>query len=96
MHLIFFSLAKGSESDIVVYYLGDSKAQTWKHIYTAVTRGRKAVFIVGKKHHLQESVWKYDMPRRSRLQRVLCDMLKRVNIPVRFESNLADCHVTKS
>ncbi|KAL8570885.1 hypothetical protein ACOMHN_023558 [Nucella lapillus] len=67
---------QGSESDTVIYYVGDSRIQNWKHVYTAVTRGRKAVFMVGKDSELRQSVWRGDYPRRSRLSRRLHDMMK--------------------
>ena len=39
---------QGSETDNVVYGVSSSKFETWQHVYTAVTRGKKMVTIVGK------------------------------------------------
>nr|KAG5699388.1 hypothetical protein BaRGS_008296 [Batillaria attramentaria] len=71
---------QGSESDTVVYYVGEPVHQTWKHVYTAITRGRKSVFIVGKEKNLRDAVWKSDRPRRSRLSQRLKSMLKGLDI----------------
>ncbi len=38
---------QGSETDVVAYAVSDSKNETWQHVYTAVTRGKKAVIIIG-------------------------------------------------
>ncbi|KAK7108691.1 hypothetical protein V1264_016376 [Littorina saxatilis] len=67
---------QGSESDTVAYYVGESKLQNWKHVYTAVTRGRKAVFIVGRQSHLRLAVLEKERQRRSRLARRLMDIMK--------------------
>ncbi|XP_076444526.1 DNA helicase B-like [Babylonia areolata] len=67
---------QGSESDTVVYYVGESQSQNWKHVYTAVTRGRKSVIMVGKSSELQQAVSRRDRARRSRLSRRLTDMMK--------------------
>ena len=74
---------QGSESDTVVYYVGDHRAQNWKHVYTAVTRGRKAVFLVGKESELQQVVWERDRSRRSRLARRLTLMMKDLQFQVK-------------
>ena len=74
---------QGSESDTVVYYVGDHRAQNWKHVYTAVTRGRKAVFLVGKESELRQAVWERDRPRRSRLARRLTLMMKDLQFQVK-------------
>ncbi len=39
---------QGSETDTVVYSVSDSRNETWKHVYTAVTRGKKRVIILGQ------------------------------------------------
>lgn len=78
---------QGSESDTVVYYVGDHKLQNWKHVYTAVTRGRKAVFLVGKESELRLAVWERDRPRRSRLARRLTNMMKDVQFQVKTRSH---------
>ena len=80
--MAYFS--QGSESNTVVYYVGESKLQNWKHVYTAVTRGRKSVFILGKQLHLKDACWAKDKKRRSRLQRRLKDAMKVVDFQVGF------------
>lgn len=41
-------ISQGSETGAVVYYLGSSVSwQNWQHVYTAVTRGKKEVHILG-------------------------------------------------
>ncbi len=39
---------QGSESDCVVYGVSDSGYETWQHVYTAITRAKKRVIIVGE------------------------------------------------
>jgi len=36
----------------VVYVVGSGRAQTWQHVYTAVTRGRSQVVIITRKSML--------------------------------------------
>lgn len=47
MHLCNLSHFQGSEADTVVYGISSSKFETWQHVYTAVTRAKKKVIIVG-------------------------------------------------
>ena len=49
---------QGSESETIVYGLSGSNFETWKHVYTAVTRGRKSVIIVGSYDDLKKTVKK--------------------------------------
>ena len=37
---------QGSESEVLVYVVGSPMYQTWQHVYTAVTRGRKKVILI--------------------------------------------------
>ncbi|XP_028811274.1 DNA helicase B isoform X3 [Denticeps clupeoides] len=37
---------QGSEAETIVYVLGDGTAQDWRHVYTAVTRGQKRVYVI--------------------------------------------------
>ena len=39
--------SQGSETDSVLYSVSDSGYETWRHVYTAVTRGKKRVVILG-------------------------------------------------
>ncbi|XP_062619654.1 DNA helicase B-like isoform X2 [Saccostrea cucullata] len=48
---------QGSETNTVVYYLGSSVSwQNWQHVYTAVTRGRKEVYILGSDMVLSKAI----------------------------------------
>ena len=46
---------QGSEADSVVYCLSGSQYETWRHVYTAVTRGKKKVTIIGSEDELQRA-----------------------------------------
>merc|ERR1719233_811257 len=58
---------QGSESDTIVYSLSGSNYESWKHVYTAVTRGRKNVVIVGKYQDLEKAVKKKPIKRQTAL-----------------------------
>ncbi|TRY57519.1 hypothetical protein DNTS_023474 [Danionella cerebrum] len=58
---------QGSEAETIVYVLGNCRAQNWQHVYTAVTRGRKRVYVVGTERDLEESITKRITPRNTRL-----------------------------
>lgn len=59
---------QGSESETVVFVLGAGGGQTWRHVYTAVTRGQKRVYVVSSSKALQVALkWK-ETPRHTRLQ----------------------------
>lgn len=58
---------QGSESETIVYVLGDSIAQNWQHVYTAVTRGQKRVYVVGTESDLEGAIKKWITPRNTRL-----------------------------
>ncbi|GFO01670.1 helicase (DNA) b [Plakobranchus ocellatus] len=66
---------QGSESDTVVYVVGPAIPQTWQHVYTAVTRGRKSVYVVGDQEQLHKAITRRDMPRRTRLRHRLSEKL---------------------
>lgn len=80
--------SQGSESDVVIYYVGNASGQTCKHVYTAVTRGRRAVFMVGKLSELEKAIFTRDFPRRSRLSRRLYNELKDFDMQVTCLSRL--------
>jgi hypothetical protein len=46
----------GSEADSIVYVLSGSHYETWQHVYTAVTRGKKHVIIIGTYAELEQAV----------------------------------------
>ncbi|XP_041351751.1 DNA helicase B-like [Gigantopelta aegis] len=66
---------QGSESNTVVYILGNCGFQTWQHVYTAVTRGRKAVYIVGTPCRLDMAVKHKNETRRTSLREKLYNCL---------------------
>ncbi|XP_072031766.1 DNA helicase B-like [Amphiura filiformis] len=47
---------QGSETDVVIYWLDQVGHQTRQHVYTAVTRGKKKVTIVGTEANLKLAV----------------------------------------
>ncbi|XP_072002762.1 DNA helicase B isoform X2 [Engystomops pustulosus] len=66
---------QGSEEDTVVYVLGTAGRQNWKHVYTAVTRGRKRVYIIARKDQLDRAISNKARDRKTRLQQRLKDKL---------------------
>ncbi|MBN3307996.1 HELB helicase, partial [Amia calva] len=55
---------QGSEAETVVYVLGAGGGESWQHVYTAVTRGRKRVYVVGEEKDFQRAMqWK--LPKRN-------------------------------
>ncbi|XP_016098398.1 DNA helicase B-like isoform X2 [Sinocyclocheilus grahami] len=58
---------QGSEAETIVYILGDSRAQNWQHVYTAVTRGQKRVYVVGRERDLEGAIKRWITPRNTRL-----------------------------
>ena len=54
---------QGSEAGTVVYVVGSPNNQTWQHVYTAVTRGKKQVYILTRQSYLQTAV--LNTPRKS-------------------------------
>jgi hypothetical protein len=72
--------SQGSENDIIIIYIPAHQAQNFVNrnlMYTAVTRSRKAVFMIGDIQTMKGSVYK--------------KQLKRVeNLVVRIDSNISD------
>ncbi|KAF7647735.1 hypothetical protein LDENG_00167500 [Lucifuga dentata] len=66
---------QGSENETIVYVLGDSKAQTWKHVYTAVTRGQKRVYVVATESSIASAVKTREIPRATRLGGLIKEQL---------------------
>lgn len=65
---------QGSEAETIVYVLGDCKGQNWQHVYTAVTRGQKRVYVVGREADIERAIRKMIIPRKTRL----CTLVKKV------------------
>ncbi|KFP86841.1 DNA helicase B, partial [Acanthisitta chloris] len=66
---------QGSEEKTVVYVVGHPGRQHWQHVYTAVTRGRCRVYVVAEELHLRRAVTNKNMPRKTRLQRFLREVI---------------------
>ncbi|XP_016430115.1 DNA helicase B-like [Sinocyclocheilus rhinocerous] len=58
---------QGSEAETIVYVLG-SCGENWQHVYTAVTRGQKRVYVVGRERNLKRAIVKKITPRNTRLR----------------------------
>ncbi|XP_061085101.1 DNA helicase B [Conger conger] len=59
---------QGSEAETMVYVLGKANViQCWKHVYTAVTRGRRRVYVVSTAADLRATVRNKDRQRHTRL-----------------------------
>ncbi|XP_073725117.1 DNA helicase B [Misgurnus anguillicaudatus] len=68
---------QGSEAETIVYVLGDCKGQNWQHVYTAVTRGQKRVYVVGKEVDIINAIKKRITTRKTRL----CSLVKTAVTP---------------
>ncbi|XP_055793255.1 DNA helicase B isoform X2 [Salvelinus fontinalis] len=66
---------QGSETETIVYVLGDGSVQTWKHVYTAVTRGQKRVYVIAKKEGMASAIKRRIIPRDTRLEILVKEML---------------------
>ena len=69
---------QGSEADTIVYGLSGSGYEHWQHVYTAVTRGKKKVVIVGSYEDLEKAVKKRPFPRQTALEEKVKKLLTRV------------------
>ena len=59
---------QGSEADTIVYGLSGSGYESWRHVYTAVTRGKRRVVVVGTWAMLERAVKKKPGRRQTALQ----------------------------
>uniref|UniRef100_UPI003AAE6D86 DNA helicase B n=1 Tax=Centroberyx gerrardi TaxID=166262 RepID=UPI003AAE6D86 len=66
---------QGSESDTIVYVLEDGRAQTWKHVYTAVTRGKKRVYVVADDKGIASAIKRRVTQRKTRLGALVKEVL---------------------
>lgn len=73
---VLVSSHQGSEEKTVVYVLGNSKRQNWKHVYTAVTRGQSRVYIIAKSQVLNVTVQRQDIRRNTRLAGLVKDVIR--------------------
>lgn len=66
---------QGSEEKTIVYVLDSGIPQTWKHVYTAVTRGRSRVYVIAKKEGLENAIRRHVIKRNTRLEGLVMDLL---------------------
>ncbi|XP_069844400.1 DNA helicase B [Dipodomys merriami] len=66
---------QGSEEDTVVYVVGKAGRQHWQHVYTAVTRGRRRVYVIAEGSQLLSAIRKPNLPRKTRLKHFLQNKL---------------------
>ncbi|XP_062913854.1 DNA helicase B isoform X1 [Mobula hypostoma] len=76
---------QGSEANTVVYVVGTAGRQNWQHIYTAVTRGRKRVYVVTSENHFTKAVTAKSPYRNTRLREWLQEKLVKPRLPPCFE-----------
>lgn len=64
-----------------MYVIGSGTyRQNWQHVYTAVTRGRKNVFIIGQEIHLRKAVTRPEVKRQTSLKKQLIQMFQVYNL----------------
>ncbi|KAK3518038.1 hypothetical protein QTP70_033199 [Hemibagrus guttatus] len=68
-------LMRGSEVKTIVYVLDNGNNQTWKHVYTAVTRGQHRVYVIAKQGGLQNAIRGRVIKRDTRLEGLVMDLL---------------------
>ncbi|KAK6169596.1 hypothetical protein SNE40_020616 [Patella caerulea] len=68
---------QGSESTAVVYVVYRSFYENWQHVYTAVTRGRCSVYMVGKKCNIDRAITTSHRPRRTSLKEKLLENVQK-------------------
>ncbi|MBN3279436.1 HELB helicase, partial [Polyodon spathula] len=68
---------QGSEAETVVYVLGPAGRQNWQHMYTAVTRGRKRVYVVAQESNLIKTVVSKSPRRNTRLRELIREKMTR-------------------
>lgn len=66
---------QGSECDTITFVVGNCANQNWSHVYTAVTRGRSSVNIVGQEECLRMSVDKKKISRTTGLSHQLKNII---------------------
>lgn len=83
---------QGSEAETIVYVLGNCTGQNWQHVYTAVTRGQKRVYVVGKEDDIIKAIKKRITTRKTRL----CSLVKKVVAPPGAEETLTQSGISQS
>ena len=89
---------QGSEADTIVYGLSGSNMESWKHVYTAVTRGKKSVVIVGKYQDLEKAIKRKPIKRQTALsekvRKLMGGVLKKKEEMCNEGSNEGECNST--
>ncbi|XP_026090207.1 DNA helicase B-like [Carassius auratus] len=80
---------QGSEAETIVYVLGNTFVQNWQHVYTAVTRGQKRVYVVGRERDLARAIEKRITPRNTRLRGRVKEIVAQLNFEDSFTQS--DC-----
>ncbi|XP_049638747.1 DNA helicase B [Suncus etruscus] len=70
---------QGSEEHTVVYVVGWAGRQHWQHVYTAVTRGRRRVYVIAEESQLRSAIARNIIPRKTRLKYFLQSQLSDTN-----------------
>ncbi|NXA33692.1 HELB helicase, partial [Eudromia elegans] len=79
---------QGSEEKTVVYVVGNPGRQHWQHVYTAVTRGRRRVYVIAEEMHLSKAVTNKNRPRKTRLQKFLRETIAEISNQAKQTSSL--------
>ena len=72
---LFAHYIQGSETETVIYVVGNSRGQTWQHVYTAVTRGRKRVILITRQSELLAAIGREPLRRQTSLFHRVLDEL---------------------
>ncbi|KAF5908362.1 DNA helicase B [Clarias magur] len=72
---------QGSEEKTIVYVLDSGIPQTWKHVYTAATRGQSRVYVITKKDGLENAIRRHVIKRNTRLEGLVSELLHKLEIP---------------
>jgi len=76
----------------VVYVVGSGRCQTWQHVYTAVTRGRRQVIVVTRKSMLD---WALENPPITRLTGLKEKLINILNVPLHSVTHAHICAVLR-
>lgn len=55
--------------------VGKAGRQHWQHVYTAVTRGRRRVYVIAEESQLRSAITRKSVPRKTRLKHFLQNKL---------------------
>ncbi|XP_076159330.1 DNA helicase B [Alosa pseudoharengus] len=66
---------QGSEAETIVYVVGSGVAQDWRHVYTAVTRGQKRVYVVSKDADFEKAIRGHVRKRNTRLGQLVRELV---------------------